>query len=85
MFPEVLNAVLMVAVLAWLLASILTENAVNNPVGPVKMDLSYPRCVCRLESWMDRYVVISVFACYEEVFSSGEDACKAREKALPPF
>jgi hypothetical protein len=41
--PEVLDAVLMVAVLPWLLASILTENAENNPGGPVKMDLSCPR------------------------------------------
>lgn len=41
--PEVLDAVLMVAALPWLLASILSENAVNNPGEPVKMDLSCPR------------------------------------------
>ena len=40
---EVLDAVLMVAALPWLLASILSENALNNPDGPVKMDLSCPR------------------------------------------
>jgi hypothetical protein len=80
MFPEVLDAVLMVAALAWLLASILTENAVNNPGGPVKMDLSCPRCVCRFESWISRCVVRSIGICLEEVFSSGKGVCKARRR-----
>lgn len=42
MCAELLDAVFMVAALVWLLASILSENAVNNR-GPVKMDLSCPR------------------------------------------
>lgn len=48
MCPEVLGAVFMVAALLWLLASILSENAVNNP-GPVMMDLSCPRWLGSLD------------------------------------
>lgn len=47
----VLGAVFMVAALPWLLASILSENAVNNPDGPVKMDLSCPRWFCPMLGW----------------------------------
>lgn len=56
MCSEVLDTILMVAVLLWLLASILSENALNNPGEPVKMDLSCPRKVCPLQIWIDRCV-----------------------------
>lgn len=42
-WPDVMGAFLMVAVLLEVLASMLADNVLNYPDGPVKMDLSCPR------------------------------------------